>query len=98
MLEPKRGLEPLTYRLQIGCATIAPLGPGRPSPPPGAPLTGHNKIRPPTRRGDGDCSIDTAPAKVNVERGARHPIQPQTEAGSSSLLPLPRTARWSQPV
>jgi hypothetical protein len=25
-VEPKRGFEPLTYRLQIGCATIAPLG------------------------------------------------------------------------
>ena len=25
-LEPERGVEPLTYRLQIGCAAIAPLG------------------------------------------------------------------------
>ena len=26
MLEPERGFEPLAYRLQIGCATTAPLG------------------------------------------------------------------------
>ena len=63
---PRGDSNPLTYRLQVGCATIAPLGPGRPSPPPGAPLTGRNKIRPPTRRGDGDCSIEAASSKVNV--------------------------------
>src|SRR5438128_4206 len=28
--EPERGFEPLTYRLQVGCATIAPPGPGGP--------------------------------------------------------------------
>ena len=63
---PRGDSNPLTYRLQVGCATIAPLGPGRPSPPPAAPLTGRNKIRPPTRRGDGDCSIEATSAKVNV--------------------------------
>ena len=25
--EPEDGFEPSTYRLQIGCATVAPLGP-----------------------------------------------------------------------
>src|SRR3972149_175387 len=60
---PRGDSNPLTYRLQVGCATIAPLGPDCPSPPAGAPLTGRNKIRPPTRRGDGDCSIEAAPSQ-----------------------------------
>ena len=62
---PRGDSNPLTYRLQVGCATIAPLGPDCSSPPAGEPLTGHNKIRPPTRRGDSDCSIEAASVKVN---------------------------------
>ncbi len=33
-LEPEEGVEPTTCRLQIGCAAVAPLGPGRHSPQP----------------------------------------------------------------
>src|SRR6476646_3914819 len=44
-VEPEGGFEPSTYRLQIGCAAIAPLGPERPS------CSGPNKIRPPEIRG-----------------------------------------------
>src|SRR5688572_19193870 len=40
-VEPEGGFEPSTYRLQIGCAAIAPLGPESPS------CSGPNKIRPP---------------------------------------------------
>src|SRR5579883_1574661 len=35
--EPERGFEPLTYRLQVGCATVAPPGPVAPPRPGSGP-------------------------------------------------------------
>ena len=44
-LEPKAGFEPATWRLQIACATIAPLRPGHPL----RPDTGQKKFAPSER-------------------------------------------------
>src|SRR5579875_3345313 len=41
--EPERGFEPLTYRLQVGCATVAP--PGRLSSTAGVPTRGRRRQR-----------------------------------------------------
>ena len=99
-LEPERGFEPLTCRLQIGCAAIAPPGPvsptglrepdaGRCVVPPGAICAGQymcqTQIRPATLAGHARHSIGSV---ILASQGIGGVPQPRMEPVLGHALAL----------